>query len=131
MTFDRNAWQKEHRKKTKNKDTKAYEKTKAGFLMRTYRNMLSRVTGVQSKKAHLYGDLAILPKQSFYVWSLSDPIFNLLFCAWEEVGYSQKYSPSIDRIDSTEGYIEGNIQWITHSENSRKGAISKWQNQLP
>jgi len=28
--------------------------------------------------------------------------------------------PSIDRIDSTRGYLINNIQWMTHSENSSK-----------
>jgi hypothetical protein len=42
------------RKKNKNEYTKRYEKTKHGFLMRLYRNIKSRITGVQKKKYHLY-----------------------------------------------------------------------------
>jgi hypothetical protein len=33
---------------------KKYEKTPKGYLMRTYRNMKSRVLGIQHKKAHIY-----------------------------------------------------------------------------
>jgi len=130
MTFDRNSWQKEHRKKNQNKDTKVYEKTKAGFLMRTYRNMLSRILGIQKKKAYLYKGKDILDKESFYLFALSDQQFNLLFDSWTEAGYPRKYTPSIDRMDSTVGYTIGNITWITHSENSKKGANTRWQNQL-
>jgi hypothetical protein len=43
-----------------------YEKTKKGFLMRKYRNMQSRVTGIQKKKAHLYKDLYLLPREQYY-----------------------------------------------------------------
>lgn len=124
---NRNEWQKQYRQKNNNKCTKQYEKTKAGFLMRTYRNMYSRITGIQKKKLHLYKDLALLDKQEFYSWSLNDAVFNALFDAWEELGYPRKYTPSIDRVDTTKGYELGNIQWITHSENSSKGAKARWQ----
>lgn len=127
---DKNTWQREHRKKNNNQHTKVYEKTKSGFLMRTYRNMLSRVSGIQKKKAHLYKDKDILSKEEFYVFSYNDELFNLLFDSWTKAEYPRKYTPSIDRIDTSIGYTKENIQWITHSENSRKGAKSKWEKQL-
>ena len=75
----RNAKQRERRKASGDETTKRYEKTKGGYLMRSYRNMLSRVSGVQSKKAHLYEGLDILSKEEFYNWSLNDQTFNSLF----------------------------------------------------
>ncbi len=57
------------RKKDGNKNTKKYEKTHKGFLMRLYRNMQSRVTGVQKLKYHLYEGLTILPRKEFYEWA--------------------------------------------------------------
>lgn len=93
--------------------------------MRTYRNMLSRVTGIQLKKAHLYKGLSILPRQEFYVISLSDPDYLRLFIEWKDSGYDRQLTPSINRIDATLGYENFNVEWITHSENSRLGAISR------
>jgi hypothetical protein len=122
--MDRNERQRERRKINRNWDYKKYEKTKNGFLMRTYRNMLSRVLGIQKLKAHLYQGLGIIKKEDFYKWSLNDFNFNELFSKWVDSGYNRKISPSIDRIITELGYEEGNIQWITHSENSRKGATS-------
>jgi hypothetical protein len=50
----------DYRKRTRNRSTRTYEKTPKGFLMRTYRNMQSRVSGVQWRKAHLYAGLPTL-----------------------------------------------------------------------
>lgn len=98
---------------------KKYEKTRKGLLMRTYRNMKSRVLGIQHKKAHLYKGLPILSKDVFYNWSLSNESYNTLFEMWIKSEYNKKLTPSIDRIDISKGYTEDNIRWITHSENSK------------
>jgi len=118
-----NKRQREYRAKTGNKNTKKYEKTKKGYLMRAYSNMLGRVTGVQVKKAHLYLGKSILKRQDFYEWSLENKEFNILFEDWEQSSYSRKLSPSINRIDPNGGYTLGNMEWITHSKNSQLGSI--------
>lgn len=120
-----NLKQRLYRDKTLNCCTKEYEKTPKGYLVRTYRNMLSRVTGVLKSKSHLYEGKEILTKEEFYEWSLNSEDFNLLFKDYLLSGFEPKKAPSIDRIDSTRGYSVDNIRWITHSENSRLGAISK------
>ena len=112
--------QREHRKKTGNASTKKYERTKKGKLMRTYRNMQSRVTGVLKHKVHLYGGLSILPREAFYEWALACPDFHTLYEGWVDSGYKCGASPSVDRIDTERGYEIGNMQWLTHSENSAK-----------
>lgn len=103
---------------------KKYEKTKPGYLMRTYRNMLSRVSGILKKKAHLYRGLSILSKHEFYEWAGNDERFHLLFEKYKHSNFNIKLSPSINRIDTNTGYVHGNMEWITHSENSRLGSIS-------
>lgn len=122
---ERMARQREYRKKNNNACTFRYEKTRKGKLVRTYRNMQSRVLGILKKKAHLYTNPDILPKEDFYQWSLSDPTYNELFDEWVKSGYSKKLSPSIDRLDTSMGYTLNNIRWVTHSENSRLGAVSR------
>lgn len=122
---ERLAKQREKRRKNGNLHTKTYEKTKNGLLMRTYRNMKSRVTGIQHLKAHLYQGLFLLPKEEFYTWAKNSLDFHSLFEAWVESGYDRKLSPSIDRVNSREGYLITNMRWITHSDNSRRGANSR------
>ena len=103
-----------------NKYTKKYEKTRKGFLMRTYRNMLSRTRGLV--KPHMYKGLPILDKEDFYEWAINCREFDILFNAWEASGYNRKYSPSIDRIDTGSGYTVSNMRWLTHSANSYLGS---------
>ncbi len=114
--------QREYRSANGDRCTKNYEKTLNGYLMRTYRNMSSRVLGILKTKRHLYEGLDILPKEEFYEWSLQSNYPDLLK-NYQESGYDMKLAPSIDREDSSLGYIMGNIRWITHSENSRLGAL--------
>jgi len=108
------------RKRRLNNDniiTKKYEKTIKGKLVRTYRNMKSRVGGVLKNKNHLYKGLSILDKEDFYEWSLNNDDYKYIFKKWKESGYDLKKSPSIDRIDADKGYEKGNIRWVTFSEN--------------
>jgi len=116
--FDKIVWQRKNRLLNKNKWTKKYEKTKNGFLVRCYRNMLSRVKGI-SPKRHLYLGKEILDKDIFYKWSLEDKNFNNLFEVWKKEIYPRKKTPSIDRIDNEKGYIIKNIRWVTFSENCK------------
>jgi hypothetical protein len=123
---ERNKWQRDHRKKNRNSDTLKYEKTKKGFLMRKYRNMQSRVLGIQKKKKHLYEGLGLLDRKDFYEWAFNHPYFESLFKVWKDSGYDRKLCPTVDRIDSFRGYHLENMRWLTHSENSRLGNISRF-----
>lgn len=119
--------QKISRQKNNNKYTKIYEKTVTGFLMRTYRNMQSRINGIQYKKHHLYAGKSILSKVDFYNWAVLNNEFKNLFEVWEKNNYENRLTPSVDRLDEKLGYSIDNMQWITHSENSRKGALSRFK----
>ena len=107
--------------------TKKYEKTPKGFLMRLYRNMQSRITGVQKQKAHLYVGKEILSREDFYAWAFygSERKFFDMFEAYQESGFDRKLAPTVDRIESSKGYSVDNMRWLTHSENSRLGSISR------
>ena len=93
--------------------------------MRLYRNMKSRVDGIQKAKCHLYTGLNLLEREAFYCWALESLDFHVLWNSWTDSGYNRKLTPSVDRVDSTKGYYLDNMEWVTHSENSRRGAISK------
>lgn len=128
---ERLAYQRERRKQNGNADIKKYEKTEKGFLMRLYRNMKSRITGVQKQKHHLYEGKTLLSKGEFFDWATSQPEFYNLFTRWVEASYDRKLTPSVDRKDSTKGYEQDNMEWVTHSENSKRGAISRHYNENP
>ena len=122
---EKNKRNREYRALTNNAATKKYEKTKKGFLMRCYRNMQSRITGVQKAKFHLYKDKELLDRNLFYNWSFDNDSFHSLFLEWENNEYDRKLTPSVDRINSSKGYYLDNMEWVTHSENSRRGNISR------
>lgn len=126
MTEKERVQQRKRRAANGNAATKKYEKTKKGFLVRLYRNMQSRVTGVQKEKAHLYQGLELLDREKFYSWAHKSPDFHTMFSKWEKSQYDRKLTPTVDRIDSSKGYVLGNMQWLTHSENSRRGNISRY-----
>jgi hypothetical protein len=126
--MNKNEKQRIYRLKTNNICTKKYEKTKKGFLVRLYRNMLSRVSGVQFTKFYLYQGKSILDKNTFYEWALNDNNFNKLFDAYEQSGYERKLAPSVDRINSNLGYEITNMEFVTMSENSKRGSISRHKN---
>jgi hypothetical protein len=70
--------------------------------------------------------LKILDKNVFYDFSISNKEFNLLFSDWEKINYNRKFTPSIERIDSKKGYSLDNIEWITFSENCRRGNFNRY-----
>ena len=122
---ERLLYQRNRRKQNGNQDIKTYEKTPKGFLMRLYRNMKSRVEGVQHLKQHLYKDKELFDKESFYEWAETHPKFHDLYNEYIEANYNRKLAPSVDRVDSTKGYSFDNVEWVTMSENSKRGAISR------
>lgn len=106
--------------------TQKYEKTVRGFLMRSYRNMNSRVKGIQKSKSHLYEGKEILSKEDFYNFGFSSPEFYKLFGEYKESGFDRKLCPSPDRKDSSKGYTIDNLQWVTQQINSIRGLESRY-----
>lgn len=123
--MDKNEKQRLYRSRTNNAITKKYEKTPNGFLVRLYRNMKSRITGVQMSKFHLYEGKELLAKDDFYEWAKNSPKFLELFKEYEDSNYDRKLAPSVDRVNSKLGYFIDNMEWVTHSENSRRANHKK------
>lgn len=117
--------QRTNRKESDDIYTKMYEKTITGFLVRMYRNMKSRILGVQKLKHHLYIGKYLLPKEEFYKWANASSEFHRLYDIWKAAEYPRKLTPSVDRVDSSKGYEIENMEWVTHSENSRRGSVSQ------
>jgi hypothetical protein len=89
-----------------------------------FSNMRQRVNGEQKQR---YAGLELLSRSDFVALALNNPTFNLVFEQWHESGCIYKLTPSVDRIDSTGGYTQENIRFVTQSENSSRGAIEMWQ----
>lgn len=89
----------------------------AGFLTKAYLAMRARVSDGRARHARWHG-LPILPRENFIAWSRSNADFWRIYRAWVASGYSRRLSPSVNRIDVTDGYVPGNIEWVTHSVNS-------------
>lgn len=75
------------------------------------------------KKQHLYGGLTILSKQEFLLWAEETEVFKTMFMQYLESGKDLRLAPTVDRINPCFGYERWNMQWLTHSENSRKAVI--------
>lgn len=104
---------------------KRYEKTPKGFLVRLYRNMKSRIEGIQKAKFHLYEGKSLLDKEKFYEWAESHPKFMELYNYYVASSYNRKLAPSVDRINPDKGYRLDNMEWVTMSENSRRSSITR------
>lgn len=104
-----------HRKRAKKRRL-----TKRGYLESKYSAMLSRVQGnTNHPSRHVWMGLEICSRKDFYMWCRTQWSFHKLWIQYSRTR-NIKIAPSIDRIDGQRGYVPENMQWITHSENSKK-----------
>jgi hypothetical protein len=124
-------------KKCNNKRTANYRKITKYELARNhhdierifnqhYYNMKSRTTGKRyrrkGEKYKVYGK-DLMSKEEFIEWCYKPEIFlefKRLYKQWVISNFNIKFCPSIDRIDNTKSYVLGNIQWLTHIDNTIK-----------
>lgn len=98
---------------------KRWRATPRGYLNRVYGNIKTRCTKTQYKKNAKYHGLPVLSWEEFVEWGLT-PEFEEMYQRYLKSGKDRKLAPSVDRIDPTKGYVLGNIQWLTLSENSKR-----------
>jgi len=75
---------------------------------------LSRVKS-RSKKKNLEFNLTIEYLESIYPKNNMCPLLNIPL-DWKS-SYKHPSTPSLDRIDSSKGYIKGNVQWVSWRAN--------------
>ena len=88
-----------------------------------YAGMKTRINGNNSHRSSVEGK-AILSQSEFLEWCYKKEnitVFLKLYEDWKKSGYSNKVAPSIDRIDNDKGYTIENLQWMTLSNNTKKG----------
>lgn len=97
------------------------------FLKLNYSMRVSLVRGRNGPDSKLYyKGLPLMPRQEYVDTYLMDPEFLRLYRDWQLSGFEKRLTPTPDRIDSEEGYLVKNIEWVTHSENCRRAAEKRW-----
>ena len=86
-------------------------------------NYLISVRYSLMKRRAIKKNLEICSKEEFKEFAFLNEKLKKLHNDWIDYNFDIKKSPSIDRIDNSKGYIIGNMQFITHSENVSKGNI--------
>ena len=98
------------------------KKTPEKYLKQKWSIMNRRCKGNDHKSKTCVG-LPIISFETFLAWALKDESFNKLYSAWRDNGFKNdvKLIPSIDRLRNEEGYVLGNMQFLTQYKNMLKG----------
>lgn len=95
-----------------------YRRTFKGYFSDAYHRILWRCNGGDER----YTGMLFMSRdewREFLEETIEDR--KVLYDEWVATGYRVRISPSIDRIDSTQGYVVGNCRWLPQWENSRLG----------
>lgn len=109
-------------------DQHRYRKNKSRFLDHVYQGIVRRCNGIPRRYSST-GTTPISVPEWRQFCAATEVEFNKLYDGWEKSGFQRKMAPSIDRIDNGRGYTVDNMQWLSQSENSRKGvmSLSEWR----
>ncbi len=97
-----------------------YRRSFFGKIVSTYIQMKRRVLGRSKSRDARYIGLPLCEKSWFYDWAQADKKYKNIYTKWVRSGYKLRLCPSIDRIKNNCGYVTGNIQWLTLSDNTKK-----------
>lgn len=87
-----------------------------------YAHMKARHGGRSTHFSHCE-EKGLMSRDEFFVWCKNTKNMNTfiaIYFDWVMADFPLGLSPSIDRIDSTLGYVNGNLQWLTFDQNSVK-----------
>lgn len=87
-----------------------------------YAHMKARHEGRATHFSHCEGK-GLMSRDEFFDWCKDTEnmnVFLAIYFDWVLADFPLGLSPSIDRIDSTKGYVNGNLQWLTFDQNSQK-----------
>ena len=88
------------------------------YLANSYSNIRKRCAGKDPKRQN-YAGLKVMEREAFYKWGMT-PEFLEMYKTYIDSDKDRKLAPSVDRIDTTLGYVEGNLQWLTLSNNVKR-----------
>lgn len=101
---------------------KQYRRSLIGLIRRSHVKMKQRIKG-NCRTPQIYANLSIMSSEDFIFFSINCSALQDLYKEWVISGYDIRLTPSVDRIDSSKGYVLGNIRWITHAQNSRLAGL--------
>lgn len=102
---------------------RAHRRTLKGFLESKYTAMSKRVRGLDKNCLRTVAGLPIVDRQTFYDWAKEQTQLYSLFWTYECSGWDFKLCPTVDRIDPKNGYVLGNMRFVTQSDNASR---SRW-----
>jgi hypothetical protein len=105
----------------------AYQKEQRQFNFiriwgKRYAHMKARHEGRSTNYSHCQGK-GLMSQEEFFDWCkdfVNLQEFLTLYFDWASADFPLYSSPSIDRIDPNKGYVAGNIQWMSFSDNCEK-----------
>lgn len=90
-----------------------------------YNMLRNRATGYYKNKKHSSIGKPVLTREEYDQWCKeNETIFMKIHKAWEKSGFKKALAPTIDRINNNGGYTPENMQWLTMSDNTKKGTKS-------
>ncbi len=106
---------------------KLWTRTLIGRISRMYTNIQCRCRTYMQGSPNHYG-LAFISREQFEDFAQASPEYAQLWAIWSASGFRRDLVPTIDRINPKEGYIFGNIEFVTQGENSRRNNVITWRN---
>jgi hypothetical protein len=92
-----------------------YKRSINGRILVAYQKLRQRC-----EAAPRYAGLPYLTQAEFIAWAEADQTFLDLHSHWAAAGYSYRLTPTVDRIDPSQGYLLPNMQWLPLFENAAK-----------
>ena len=88
---------------------------------------MTKLWGGIKRKSKLRGhsDICFSSKEEMIDWVLSQKNFKSMWEKYTESGHLSEFKPSIDRLDNSLGYVDGNLELVTWGENYRRWTISE------
>lgn len=108
-----------------------YKTNIVSFARRMYKNMLNRVHGYGSVYSSNYQGLPICTRDEFMIFCANDKNLPRLYKAWQDSGHKIELVPSPDRLIPEVGYVIGNIEICTFSENVKRQFKKDPNNTIP
>ncbi len=107
-----------------------YLATYAGACSAIWLHIRQRCEG-RHRAGKQYSGLPYCSKQEFMAWAElpeNREAWDMLRARYLLTG-NVADRPSVDRIndDRSIGYMPGNMRWLSHGENARKGNLRRWQ----
>lgn len=94
-------------------DNNAYYKSFNGRIKKMYEKARTRTP--------TKGYPTLIDSQEFYELAAKDRTYKKLFKQWEESDFDIRMTPTLDRVNAKKGYIAGNLQFLTYTDNVVKG----------